>query len=218
MKYFYTLNRTPSEYRGYEHVYLRVFARETEEQETTKTELFTLKWQGDHESYYWYGFRFEMEAHYFGDAIIRMKATQSLFQKIEKVGVQCDKIADVVKLLEDMGVTRRVYDDRESLYLTVDKIKGSEYRRWMSWLDGSCTCACLATDEDDAKRGIVKQFAHYIDEGRGFSDYAGKLEAWLAAGKPVREDSHRSEPDVRPVAEIIKPMKEPAPVELAAAA
>jgi hypothetical protein len=216
MKYFYTLNRT-CEHRGYEHIYLRVFARGPAETETTMSELFTLKWQGDHDSTYWYGFHFEMEAHYFGEALVRMKAAQSLFQRIEKIGVQADKVGDVIALLEQIGLERRVYDDRVSEYLLPDQVKGPEYRRWMTWLDGFCTCATPAIDEADAKAELLKCVARYVGPSAYPRDYASKLEAWISAGKPVREDTHRSAPDVRSIAEIIKPMKEP-PVELPVAA
>ena len=216
MKMFYTLNRT-SEHRGYEHIYLRVFRRGPADTETTMSELFTLKWQGDWESTYWYGFHFETEAHYFGEALIRMKAAQSLFQRIEKIGVQADKAGDVIALLEKLGLERRIYDDRVGEYLLPDKVKGPEYRRWMTWTDGSCTCVAPALDEEDAKAELLKCFARYVGHSAYPRDYAAKLEAWIAAGKPVREDTHRSALDVRSIAEIIKPMKE-APVELAAAA
>jgi hypothetical protein len=85
-------------------------------------------------------------------------------------------------------------------------------------LADSCNLSVLATDEACARTRLLEHYARLIlDKGEhSYGNYAGKLEAWLAAGKPVREDTHRPVPDVRPLEDLLKPLKAPEPEPAAA--
>lgn len=186
--------------REYGHVTLAYYTGASLDRYSPQPFLM-LKWQCDRENVGWYGFRAEMTRDNPDAMLHAMKLAAPLLAKIVALP-SCAPGA----ILAELQFPRWVNDDRMSKWIPVEEVAGPEYRRWMSWTDGSCCVSAVATDEEDAKLQIMRKYAGNISECR-YGGYAAKLEAWIAAGKPVRMDDYAKCPDTTPTDELLKPFK-----------
>lgn len=126
----------------------------------------------------------------------------------------------VIESLAALGIERMVRDDRDdhNRWVKIADAKPADYKRYMSrGSDGNCVCSCIAQDEESAQKELEREYGKRIAE-RGYNNYgyADKLANWIASGRRVEVDYNRRSPDVRDIAEILKPRKEPMTAEQAA--
>ncbi len=213
MKHFYTLRRSTSS--PYHLLHLSVYTTNDDSYVSLRDELFNLKWQTDAESDHWYGFGVRVEATYPHAALEQMQAASTFLERIIAANANTDQPATIIAALK---IPRRVYDDRVSRYIPLEEAAPPEFQRWMAMKEGEgCILSALAPDRESASLALMKEFAaHIAEDGRHSDRYSKRLEAWIAAGKPIELDSRRNGPDRRTLEEMIKPLK--APVTQAAAA
>lgn len=195
----------------YHHIHVNVYRRSEIEADLSSTKpVISFSWQGDSENDHWYAFKAESECEYYPrTGVQQFRSAASILDMLSDT--PCD---NPDKVLAALGFDRVVNDDREGKWLSPEAVKPASWSRYMAWLDGSCCVACIAADEETAAKALAKRFAENLDSGWG--NYLDKLEAWINAGKPIKEDGYRHAPDVRSLEDILKPMKEPEAVEPAA--
>lgn len=205
-KYFYSIYRTKSSH-PYEHIHVNVYNAAAALEYSGADPVLSLEWQGDDESDHWYGFHAKIDGDSVAKSMDMLKAASSILVKIHKASVSEDKPADVINA---MGFDRMVRDDRENKWVALDKVKPAEWSRYMSWTGGQCCVSVVAPSEESAVKGLIQEFARNAEGGYG--SYAEKLGDWIIAGKPIKRDDYRSAPEIRPLDEILKTVKQPTPV------
>lgn len=163
-----------------------------------------LKWQCDPENNGWYALHTEISRDSAADMLVAIQAAQSVLRKIDELP-SCTPAA----VFAAVGAPQWIEDRRCSRWIPIEQVKSADYQRWMSWTDGQCNVAVMATDEDDARDEIMAEFARRITDCNG--SYGAKLEAWISAGKPVRLDDWAKAPDTTPLEVLFKPLHETAP-------
>lgn len=169
-----------------------------------------LTWQCDHENAGWYALKAETCRDTPADMLIAIKAAEPFLKKIDAL-----PSSNPASLLAALNLPRWVEDRRCSQWMPIDDVKGPEFKRYMSWTEGSCCVSAMATDDDDAKKEIMAKYARNIAE-RSYGNYAGKLEAWIAAGKPIRQDDWAKCPDTTPTDVLLTPLRAAQPEQVAA--
>jgi hypothetical protein len=206
MKFFHTLHRGPCDgNRHFERLQLTVY--QANDPSYLKDELFTLNWQCDREFDHWYGFRLELSSRGGSEVLDQLKQAHALVRRILEAKANLDRPEQVIPVLK---MERRVYDSRRSLYLPLDQIAPADHLRWMATdAEGYCIASALAPNQDEAQKALIAEFAQLITTRGG--RYAEKLDKWMTNGKPIRRDTMASAPDVRPLEELLTPLKAPAP-------
>lgn len=196
-KFVYQIQRDAGCSREYQHIRIEIYPREAMAAWHADP-LVVLTWQGDKDCAYWYGFHAETKCDHLYNAAEVYRTCASILGKLAETGVDADR-PDAV--LSALGFDRVVYDDRESRFLALSEVKPASFKRFMSWNKGCCEVCCVAEDMETAQKLLAKEFVE--------QESISKLEAWIADGKTTREDDYRNPPDIRPLEEILKPMKEP---------
>lgn len=200
-KYFYILSRRDD--GRYSHIDINIF-RQSDTEESFPSPLLALTWQGDIETCYWYAFKASSHVESPQSAQRLIDAGKLLAKLIE------DSPEKVLEALAALGLERMVRDDRDdhNRWIKVTDAKPADWKRYMSrGSDGNCVCSCIADNESTAQSLIERQYGKMIAEGPHWG-YAQKLADWITSGRRVEIDYHRQAPDVRDVADILKPRKE----------
>lgn len=198
----YTIARDSSSHQ-YNHVYLDVYSKSGLDRYDAKPVL-QLSWQGDSNSDHWYAFKAKSKTESASNGVAQFKLAANIISLLQDINT--DDIGAVVKALD---CPRLVEDRRVHEWLPIDEVKPASWQRWMSWSEGSCQCSAIAPDEEHAVKALIKEYAKNMESNWG--NYADKLAAWIKDGSPVRVDDWAKAPDVTPLEDIIKPMKDPMP-------
>ena len=161
--------------------------------------IVSLGWQADRsprddKPRYWYGMRFVPSDI---GSMDDLNEVSRLTRRIMPADMGWFYVSpvDVIEACENKKMRRVWYDSRISNYVTLDEMPDLTLDRWLA-IDssGRCIVDCLASDEDMAIRLLMGSFAENISKRPmgGWTDYAGKLESWLAAGKPIKNASSSS--------------------------
>jgi hypothetical protein len=208
VKLFYTIMRegTPSD--QYNHIRVRVYGEKPDYYEPKFQ--FKMNWQTDRERDHWYGWDMDVNADKLSKGLLeQLKTAQKICTMLNGTDLNEDDPAQVITALEKNGIIRKICDerdDRNNHFVLPEKVKDASYNRWMTWTDNHCNCSTMATDEEDAKRMLMKQYAKEVSEHGSYT--AEAFEKWICAGKPVRMDDWAKCPDARTLEEILKPMRE----------
>lgn len=184
---------------GYGHLRLSFYQGEHVSGYCSKPFL-SLRWQCDAENVGWYGFGAEIERDGVESMLEAVRLAGSLLAKISNL-----KRNSPEEVVATIRAPHWVEDDRISAWAPVEDVARPELGRWMSWTDGNCSCSALASDEESAKMALLKEFAARVADDGSYT--AVRLEAWLAAGKPVKLDHYSRCPDTTPLVELLKPFK-----------
>jgi hypothetical protein len=207
VKLFYTIMREGTPREQYNHIRIRVYG-ETPDYYEPKLQC-KMNWQTDREKDHWYGWDMDVNAESPFKGTEQFKTALKICAMLSPTDVCQNDPAAVVTVLEKNGIIRKICDERDDLnhhFVLPEKVKDASYNRWMTWTDNHCNCSTMATDEEDAKRMLMKQYAKEVSEHGSYT--AEAFEKWICAGKPVRMDDWAKCPDVRSLEEILKPMRE----------
>jgi len=201
----YTVSRD-SQSHSYHHIHISVYTKVSLDRSWPKP-VVKFEWQGDRDNSYWYGFSATSEQDELAAGAEKMRLASGILAKLDKAGVNRNDPSAVIATL---GLDRLVNDDRAGEWIPIEKAKPADWFRFMA-LDGDqCVVSCVAEDEKQATPLLMREFTRLCDSSYYSPDYyTGKLEAWILAGKPIRMDGYRKAPEVRPLDELLKPMKEP---------
>lgn len=160
-----------------------------------------LRYQCDKENVGWYGLHTDVSRDSAADMLIALDAAKPVLRKIAELPSE-----DPASVIAAVNVPRWIEDRRCSQWMPISDVAGPDLKRWMSWTDASCSVSAMATDEDDAKQAIMAEYARHISE-RNYGNYGAKLEAWIAAGKPVRMDDWAKSPDTTDIETLLQPLR-----------
>lgn len=214
MKLKYTVTRDSSSHQ-YHHILVRVYSL-TQLDRSFPQPIVSFTWQGDNQNSGWYAFRAEATCDNTRDGAEQFSIAASIMRKLTKADEAADFSRDNPgKVIEAIGATRVVDDTRINKWISPEECAPADWKRYMG-LDGQkCVISVCAPDEETATKMLFAQFAEYADKGGQYSSafyYQRQLEAWILAGKPIGVDYYAKAPDVRPLDEILKPMREPDPI------
>ncbi len=220
MKLKYTVRRDSSSHQ-YHHIHLSIYTLASLDRSCPHPVL-SIQWQGDNQNIGWYAFRAESTCDNSREGSESFAIAASIMRKLTKADDASDFSRDNPgKVIEAIGAERVVNDARVNSYIAPEMAAPESWQRYMA-LDGQqCVISVCAPDEETASKMLFAQFAEYADKGgqyRSASYYQRQLEAWILAGKPIGVDCYAKAPDVRPLDEILKPMREPEPAQVEAAA
>lgn len=191
---------------GYKHLSFQILKRK-QWSETDMEEMLVIRFQSDSENKGWYAMRTTVETS--GNAVNHLSEALKLLKKLTPEN-QYDETPDtILAKLSDLRIERVEYDSRLSQFVTEKTVPDVSLARWM---DGymsynrsyGCTVATLAYDENDARNKITKEFGENISKGYSTETF----ENWIAAGKPVEENSGFSYKAARfsPIGEVMEPL------------
>jgi hypothetical protein len=164
-------------------------------------ETINFKWQAHYDPHYktlwdytFYGGRFEFESRWLMDFDAKAKLVRKILTKAEEGNGSVEKPRCLLSALRTLGIPQYVYDRRESKEVPVEEVKDVEYKSWRDdWHKYEnngygCRVACLARDEEEARRLLTIQYAEQLKDGGGFcskSSTETAMRAWMVAGCPV---------------------------------
>lgn len=151
----------------------------------------SIEFQCNENSREWYGPHIKMDRHVHN--IEDLEAATQAIKKFAGRGVNYLSARDLAIRVRDK-FDRVVYDGRENEYVPVSELADPEFKAWRDNTQRQCTVGCLARTEYEAKEKILKKFAEH--------GYTEKLQAWLAAGQPVRS-LNDSAPTVNPLEKMV---------------
>ena len=191
---------------GYKHLSFQLLKRK-EYSETDMEEMLVIRFQSDSENKGWYAMRTTIETS--GNAISSVSESLKLLKKITPEKEYNETPETIMAKFSDLRIERVEYDSRLSQFVTEKTVPDASLTRWM---DGylqynrsyGCTVATLAYDENDARNKITKEFGENISKGYSTETF----EKWIAAGKPVEENSGFSYKAARfaPIEEVTEPL------------
>jgi len=168
-------------------------------------EMLVIRFQSDSDNKGWYAMRTTVETS--GNAINHFSEALKLLKKITPEKEYNETPETILTKLSDLRIERVEYDSRLSQFVTEKTVPDVSLTRWM---DGymsynrsyGCTVAALAYDENDARNKITKEFGENISKGYSTETF----EKWIAAGKPVEENSGFTYKAARfaPIEEVMK--------------
>lgn len=214
MKLKYTVYRDSSSHQHH-HIHLRIYSL-TQLDRSSPQPVLSFSWQGDRENVGWYAFRAESQCDNTRDGAEWFSLAASIMRKLTKADESPDfNRDDPGKVIAAIGAERVVDDCRVNKWIAPEDCAPENWQRYMALNGRQCVISICAPDEDTASKMLFAQFAEYADKGGQYSSashYQRELEAWILAGKPIGIDNYAKAPDVRPLAEILKPMREPEPI------
>jgi len=204
-KMFFTLKREGSASEGsrYGHAIIEIKL----EDQSYGRDVLSYRWQCDNESTYWYGLRMSVES----------DRSYAPWEDIERAWKLAKKVSEIdylkiIDKLVSIGIERRVYDCRLSEYIKPSEVMPENfhiYRNDQS-IDHCWHVKVLARDEDEARSKMMSEWAKGIQEGYSRENKATEFAHWIQNGKPVVTQWEKF-PDVQPIDQIFKLLKEPEP-------
>lgn len=191
---------------GFKHLSFQILKRQQYDL-TSMDELLVIRFQSDRDNKGWYGMRTTVEAR--NNSINHLSEALKLIKKIAPENEYGEMPEKLIQKFSDLKIERVEYDSRLSQYVTEKTIPDVSLTRWMDGYNSynreyGCSIAVLAENESDARSKIMKEFGDSIAKGSSSSTF----EKWLAAGKPVEENTGCYKQAARfvPMAEIAKPL------------
>ena len=191
---------------GFKHLSFQLLKRKGYS-ETDMEEMLVILFQSDSDNKGWYAMRTTIETS--GNAVSSVSDALKLLKKLTPENRYDETPDTILAKLSDLRIERVEYDSRLSQFVTEKTVPDVSLTRWM---DGymsynrsyGCTIAVLASDENDARNKITKEFGENISKGYSTET----LEKWIAAGKPVEENRGSSYSAARfaPIEEVMKPL------------
>lgn len=189
---------------GFKHLSFQILKRK-QWSETDMEEMLVIRFQSDSENEGWYAMRTTIETS--GNAVSSVSDALKLLKKLTPENEYSETPDTILAKLSDLRIERVEYDSRLSQFVTEKTVPDVSLTRWM---DGymsynrsyGCTVATLAYNEADAIQKITKEFGENISKGYSTETF----ENWIAAGKPVEENSGFSYKAARfaPIEEVMK--------------
>lgn len=189
---------------GFKHLLFQILKRK-QWSETDMEEMLVIRFQSDSENKGWYAMRTTIETS--GNAVSSVSNALKLLKKLTPEN-QYDETPDtILAKCAELKIERVEYDSRLSQFVTEKTVPDVSLTRWMDGYKSynrsyGCTIAVLASGEADAIQKITKEFGENISQGHSVDTF----EKWIAAGKPVEENSGFSYKAARfaPIEEVMK--------------
>lgn len=191
---------------GFKHLSFQILKRK-EYSVTDMDELLIIRFQSDSTNKGWYAMRTTIEAR--GDEINHVSSALKLLKKIIPEN-SFEKLPEkILAKLSELKIERVEYDSRLSQYVTEKECPDVTLSRWMDGYkqynsEYGCTIAVLASNADEARSKIAKEFGENVSNGHSLATF----EKWIAANKPVEEnrDSFSKAARFLPMDEIVQPL------------
>ena len=188
-KYGVAVYRQSQSRNGYKHLEMRVVLMS--EDYGRQTEVCSFHWQTHQENGEWkpwYGCSVELRTSD-GDMLnIANNLVKRLFEYSSFWSMTPEGLLEIVDSKRDLRVV--TYDSRLSRWVYDEDVLP---REWTTWRDIDNSVHAVAADEESARDAVEKRFRE-IAERRYFG--MGKVDEWVAAGRPVAPVSTRWGPEV----------------------
>lgn len=192
---FYQISNYQQE--NFDHLDITVYWTGDSYRADAGSEMFRISFQADNNFTSWYGGSLHISAGTFETLVNSVAAVKAFFgtarvtsnQNYGEISFSQDVLPALLK------VERRVYDDRVSGLLPIEKVLPEDY---MAWRDNDltfCTVGVLARNESEAQQQVLEKLAA--------NGNITRLQAWISAGRPVRRINWEA-PKVHPLDTVIK--------------
>lgn len=196
---FYDLRTVES--GNYLHLYLTI--KMLDDYGSRCDSQIVVSWQanaGENDPPEWYGGQIDAKLSRESELVKMANLTARLAKKLESV-LYRDPLGTIATI-EEMRIKRFVYDSRLSEYIAIGEVKPPNYvvyrDDYKKLGNRYCTVSTLATSKSDAVQKMLKKLT-----SNEYGDKSAFIQKWAIAGYPITIGENESQPDTRPIADIV---------------